>query len=323
MINSAIVGCGNIGGFLDTPSSENIVTHAHAYTKHHQTSLIACCDPNINTHSKFCDTWGTEINAYENLEEMLENELIQMLSICSPTAFHAHNLKLALNQPNIETIICEKPFVQTLDEFNELSHLLNHSSKKIIINFMRQFDPSIRKLKQLIESKQFGKMKHFHALFTKGLYHNGSHMLELIEHLCGNIDSISTCQCEMYEDDLYGSFYLQTKNARGTISNEYDAQYAIFELELMFTKAKVNIKNSGHKVEIQTTQPSKHYKGYFNLELEQTLEDTMKYNLYNSVDFVINNNTNDVLKKHLNLSQKLLDIKSQLYDKKSISWSNQ
>ena len=136
MKKAAIVGCGNIAGFLDSPESNTIVTHAHAYKIHTDTQLIACCDPDSIQNTKFCSRWGDDIHAYTSLHVLLENETINILSICSPTESHAHDLKLALQNPSITTIICEKPFIQTQNELDELLPLLKQTKKKNIINFI-------------------------------------------------------------------------------------------------------------------------------------------------------------------------------------------
>ncbi len=319
MKNAAIVGCGNIAGFLDGPADENILTHAHAYAKHADTQLIAVCDPSARQREKFISKWGETIRTYESLENLLENETIDILSICSPTPFHFEAMKKALQNEKIKTIICEKPFVYTRDELESLIPLIDNSSKQIVINFLRRYDPSIQKAHELITSKKLGEIRCFHAQFTKGLYHNGSHMLELIEHLCGDITSLSVNNISLKDDDLYGNFYLQTTSSTGVLQNFSGQDYALFELEITLSQGRVLIKDSGHCIQIETVRPSKKYEGYFSLEKTTTLEDTMSKNLLNTLDFALNATT-EPLTRHLHLSKKLLDIKETLQNKHILTW---
>lgn len=48
-LKASIIGCGNIGGLYDGPTSKNIFTHAHAYTENTNTILKSCCDLNKKT----------------------------------------------------------------------------------------------------------------------------------------------------------------------------------------------------------------------------------------------------------------------------------
>lgn len=319
MLKAAIIGCGNIAGFLDSPSDESVLTHAHAYQKHTDTDLTCICDPSAEQRERFVQRWGQEIRHYHSVHEMLANEQIDILSICSPTTFHFEGMLEALKDKHIQTIICEKPFVQVREEFDALEPLLNRSNKRVIINFMRRYDPSINRLHELIQAGSLGNPRLFIGKFTKGLYHNGSHMLELIEHLCGEIKSLSSEEPLLKDDDIYGSFSLKTASCSGILHNFSGDNFALFELEILFSKGRVLIKDSGHTIQIETVQASKEYEGYFSLQSQDTLEDTLRMNLYHTVDFAIQSQT-DCLKTHLLLSKKLLDIKEKLPAQHTLNW---
>ncbi len=320
MLKAAIIGCGNIAGFLDKPKQPDILTHAHAYTEHIQTQLVAVCDPDLEQRRSFIQRWGQDIHHYESCKTLLENEKIDIISICSPTPYHYDAMVLALKDKNIQTIICEKPFVQTQEELDELKILMHIHPKKILLNFMRRFDPSMQRVRLLIESKSLGKLMTFNGKFTKGLYHNGSHMLELIEHLCGEVTSLSAHSLTEAEDDFYGNFLINCDQTQGVIQNVSGDNYALFELELVLSKGRVLIKDSGHTIHIETIEPSEHYANYFNLKQTRSFEDTMRKNLYNSVNFALKERVN-TFAQHLSLSQKLLDIKQQLSQTKHLDWT--
>lgn len=314
MIRCALIGCGNMGGFLDSPKDSHIVTHAHALAAHPDTLLIACCDPDPKQRQRFRERWGETITPYASLQEMMQHETIDLLIISSPTPFHADALKQAFSAPAIHTIICEKPFVETQEELSELLPIISRSNKRLLINFMRRFDPSIRKAASLIHNKELGELRHFHGTFTKGLYHNGSHMLELIEHLCGPILKLTAIRSETIENDFYGSFFLETSQCRGTLSNESGEYYALFELTIILSQGRIRILDSGHTIHIDTLIPSERYSGYTHLAPTRTLEETMDANALNTLDFALNGELAPILAHHLKLSQKLLDIKTSLHD---------
>lgn len=323
MIKAAIVGCGNIAGFLDAPGDERIVTHAHACARHDAIGLVACCDPDPLRRQAFCDRWGGDIRGYDSLEALLAEESVEMLCVCSPTPFHAQAVIRGLEHPHIRYILCEKPFVETREELERLSGLLKGTQKKVLVNFMRRFDPAIKQAAALIRSGELGELQHFSGTFTKGLYHNGSHMLELVEHLCGEITQLRADRVRVAEADLYGSFYLEAGSARGTLQNENGEHYALFELEIVLSKGRILIKDSGHAVEIEQPAPSPYYEGYFNLKRSTVLDDTMRWNLYHAADFLIDSQeTDSILEKHLRLSRKLLDIKEHLAKKSVLHWED-
>ncbi len=320
MVKAAIVGCGNIAGFLDSPNQENILTHAHAYIEHKQTQLVAVCDPVLEQRRSLIKVWDQDIRHYDSFKALLASQSIDIVSICSPTPFHFEAMVLALKDKNIKTIICEKPFVQTQEELDEIKILIHIHPKKILLNFMRRYDPSIQKLRLLIESNSLGKVLGFNGRFTKGIYHNGSHMLELIENLCGDITSLQGTNLTPIEDDLYGNFLLNCSSIQGVLQNFSGENYALFELEIILTKGRVLIKESGHTIEVETVEPSDKYKNYFHLKKTRSFDDSMKYSLYNTINFAFKEK-NDAFSQHLRLSQKLLDIKNDLHHTNRLDWN--
>lgn len=318
MLKAAIVGCGNIAGFLDKPDQPTILTHAHAYTSHPSTELIAVCDPDLEQRRKLVARWGQDIRHYETLGQMLKTHKIDILSICSPTPFHSEAMIAALKDPSIQTIICEKPFVQTQEELDELKILMHIHPKKVLINFMRRFDPSLQQVKLLIDSKDLGKIHTFNGRFTKGLYHNGSHMLDLVEMLCGEITGITALQLESGHE-LYGNFALNTTNTQGVLQNFTGDNYALFELEIILSKGRILISESGHTICVETVTPSHRYTGYFQLGNAKTYDDTMEKNLYNTLNTALKEKDNSFT-SHLKLSQKLLDIQQSLQESRRLEW---
>jgi len=319
VLRTAIIGCGNIAGFLDSPAQENILTHAHAYAQHTDTQLVAVCDPVLESRRSFINTWGQDIRHYDTFESLLHSHTIDMVSICSPTPFHFEAMVLALKDKNIKTIICEKPFVQTQDELDELKILMHIHPKKILLNYMRRYDPSIQRLRLLLESKSLGKILSFNGTFTKGIYHNGSHMLELVEHLCGDITSLQGSNITEIEDDFYGNFIINCSEIQGLLQNFSGENYSLFELDIILSKGRVHIKDSGHTIEVETIEPSEKYKNYFNLKKTRTFDDSMNQNLYNTVNFAFKEKI-DAFSQHLKLSQKLLDIKNKLHHTNQLNW---
>ena len=44
-LNALIIGAGSIGGLIDSPASDAVASHAHAYTLSPKTQLCAICEP--------------------------------------------------------------------------------------------------------------------------------------------------------------------------------------------------------------------------------------------------------------------------------------
>lgn len=305
----AIVGAGSIGGLIDTPKSSNIASHAHAITLHKNCSLESICEPDKTNQEEFKKRWGS-VHSYENSEVLFDKGNIDLLVIASPTKFHATDLYQALQVDNISHILCEKPLVSTFEELERLKPKLLQSNKKILINLMRRYDPSFIKIADDIDMKKWGKALHFQGVFTKGLLHNGIHMLGILSHFFGEIYEISSLHVKLKDKEICGDFSIKLKDTSGLLSCISDLPYSIFELTIWFENGKVEIKDGGAKIETFVKKPSPLYEGYYMLFHEETLPDTLQCYALNSLDFLVQNNDivcRTILREHILLHEKIFE----------------
>jgi len=300
-MNAAIIGTGSIGGLIDNPKSQNTASHAHAYIKEPSCSLVGICEPNKINKKKFIKRWG-KVNTYLNTKTLFEKENIDILSIASPTKYHANNLQEALHVDSISHILCEKPLVENQKELEALKETLKNSDKKILINLIRRYDPSFINLALQIEIERWGKVLSFHGNFTKSLLHNGIHMMAVLSHFFGSIKNLTSQN---------SNFFIEHNNAKGTLTCIENLDYSLFELDIIFENAKVEIKESGTKISIFEKVPSSLYENYFTLEHKETLENSLKNYASNSLSFLLKEKSStcrDILKEHIQLHEQIFEV---------------
>ena len=305
-----IIGAGSIGGLIDSPHSKNIASHAHAITKHPQCKIFAICEPNLTNQQAFTGRWG-EVGVYHSLDALLQYETIDLLAIASPTPFHAKALEEALHVKSLRYILCEKPLVSTQKELEVLKPLLLKSEKKILIHLMRRYDPSFLQLALDIENEKWGKVISFQGVFTKGLLHNGIHMLEVLSHFFGKIATINSLHVKNLQGDISGDFEISLANARGVLSCMEALPYSAFELSIWFENGKIEIKEGGAKIDTFVKKPSPLYEGYFTLEHDSTLPNSLQFYALHSLEFLIESDditAKQILEEHIFIHEKIFEI---------------
>lgn len=140
-MNIAIVGCGNIAG-----------VHAECVQKLSGQRLVAFADTVRERAEQFATKYhGT---AYESYEEMLQNENIDVLHICTPHYLHVPIALFALNHG--VHVLMEKPPVISWDQLSQLEML--SSDKKLGFCFQNRYNPSVIQVKKLLESGAAGEI---------------------------------------------------------------------------------------------------------------------------------------------------------------------
>ncbi|MDQ1298049.1 MAG: myo-inositol 2-dehydrogenase / D-chiro-inositol 1-dehydrogenase [Campylobacterota bacterium] len=302
-LRALIIGAGSIGGLIDSRASESIASHAHAYYKHPDTQLYAICEPSELNVFAFMERWG-EMRRYASVGDIEENERFDIASISSSTAAHFHDLTTLLKRPDCSYILCEKPLVATKEEFHSLSSQLQRTNKKILINLMRRYNPAFIAIAARIKKEEFGKAIGFQGVCSKGLLHNGSHLLGVLSHFLGPLTAIKPFRTSPCDFDVCGEFGVSLAQGDGTISVLKNLQYSLFELTVWFEKGVIKILDGGDTIEVHSKIPSIVYPGYNTLTLSETIDTHLSHYALDSLNFLLNEShekCTEIFKEHLHI----------------------
>jgi len=304
-LKALIIGAGSIGGLIDAPDSEAIASHAHAYVVCPDTVLSAICEPYEPNVLLFWKKWG-KVTRYTSIDELPKDEKFDIVSIASSTAHHAQHLLNVLQRLDCPFILCEKPLVATKEEFHILKKALQESNKRVLIHLMRRYNPAFITLSERLHNEEFGKPIRFSGACTKGLLHNGSHLLAVLTHFFGKIITLSTIHPQHINGDLCGEFATTFDKIQGVITVLDKTAYSFFELTLWCEDAVVKIIEGGQKIEIYTKIPSPVYEGYFTLELTETIHTDLSHYGLHSLEFLLHERDDvckEILNEHLDLHE--------------------
>jgi len=267
---AAIIGCGHIGTSYSNPQSKSgALTHAHAYAHDPRTELVALLDSKAEIAKKAAKVWG--VQAYDDLEEMFNNEKIDIVSICVPDEAHQKVLeKCLLYFP--KAVFCEKPMTTSIVAARKLVGQYARAGIILSINFSRRWNPGVIQLKEDIQKGKYGQLLNAQGTYTKGILHNGSHMIDLMRYLCGEITQVRplSSKADWKVSDPSVDAFLQFSNgASAHLCSGDERHFSIFELEMIFTKARVSLKNFGEDFFYEKVVSDPVYKGYKILKLAE------------------------------------------------------
>lgn len=313
-LRALIIGAGSIGGLIDSHDSDSIASHAHAYYEHPDTQLCAICEPSELNVFAFMERWG-EMRQYINVDEIEQDAHFDIASISSSTSAHFHDLNTLLQRSDCSYILCEKPLVATKEEFHSLSSELQRTNKKILIHLMRRYNPAFITLAARIKNQEFGKALGFQGVCSKGLLHNGSHLLGVLSHFLGPLNAIKPFRASSCGSDLCGEFGISLWGADGTVCVLQNLPYSLFELTIWFEAGVIKILDGGDKIEIHSKIPSSIYAGYNTLALSETIETQLSQYALDSLIFLLNESRetcDEILKEHLLIHEHIFQVLSKV-----------
>ncbi|BAN36698.1 dehydrogenase and related protein [Sulfuricella denitrificans skB26] len=265
-----IVGCGNIAGVFDQGRSHRDppYTHAGAYTRDGRFNLTACIEPDDKRRSEFMAAWGVPAG-FRSIEQALgSGSQFDVISICSPTDCHAHDLEMALHlKPKM--IFCEKPVSTSVAETKRLVTECGKLDIPLGVNYTRRWDPDISKLQADMQAGRWGQLRSVVGYYNKGILNNGSHMLDLLNLLVGPMDIVKVGKPiqDYFPNDPTVPAWLE--GAQGVpvhLVCGHAEDYAIFELQLVFSRGMLTMEEGGMFWHERRVLDSEIFKGYRVLE---------------------------------------------------------
>ena len=109
------------------------------------------------------------IKAYGSYEELVRDEKVDIVYICTPHSFHYENAKLCLEHG--KNVLCEKPFTVNKAQARELIQLAEDKGLFLCEAMWTRFMPLADKLKKLTDSRIVGEAMSMTANLNSAMMH--------------------------------------------------------------------------------------------------------------------------------------------------------
>lgn len=192
-----IIGCGMIAKW-----------HADSFEAIENAELIGVYDMNYEFAKKFAESRGCR--CFETMEELLECDEIDVVSICTPSGLHAEIAVRAANAG--KHIIVEKPMAITHKQIDDMTEACEKNGVKVAVISQLRFTESVKKVKKAIDNGELGDiiladvyMKYYRSpeyyasakwrgtwsLDGGGaLMNQGIHGIDVLQYLVGGVKSV-------------------------------------------------------------------------------------------------------------------------------------
>lgn len=224
----AIVGCGHI---------------AHRHVKHINDHLlgeiVGVFDIDSNKLSTFTKKY--KLNAFRSFDELLANDSIDVINVCTPNGTHADIAIQALKAG--KHAVVEKPMSISVADAKEMKTVAEDENKTLFVVKQNRYNPPVKAVKELIENKKLGEIlmvsvncfwnrnaAYYSQTDWRGtksldggtLYTQFSHFVDVLFYLFGEIENVkgtvaNTSHQDLIEFEDSGSFSFEFK--KGGIGN--------------------------------------------------------------------------------------------------------
>jgi len=225
-IRVAVVGCGRISN-----------NHFGSIEKHQDNiELVSICDVQQAALSEHGATY--KVKGYLDLSDMLENEDLDLVVICTPSGIHADQTELcAKHGVNVMT---EKPMATRWSDGVRMVKACDKAGVRLFVVKQNRRNSTLQLLKRAVTENRFGKihMVHLNVFWTRpqeyydqaswrgtwefdgGAFMNqASHYVDLLEWLIGPIEKVQAMMSTTRDIEVEDTGVLNVKWRNGALGS--------------------------------------------------------------------------------------------------------
>ncbi len=192
-------------------------SHIQSYKNQPDVEIVAAADLIPGKAEKFMERFGvTGVRFYPSHKEMIDNEELDGVSICTYNTQHAEPTIYALKK-NIPVLL-EKPFTVTLEEAEAVCKAEKESTAFVSVGFQPRFDANMQMIKKIVDSGVLGKI---YYIQTGGGRRRGIPGSTFIEKSTGGIGALGDIGCYSLDMVLNAIGYPKPLTVSGYVSDYF------------------------------------------------------------------------------------------------------
>jgi len=140
--------------------------HCDSYSRNEKVQVVAVAA--IDNLKEISGKWNIP-KTYEDYNEMLKDDTIDLVSVCVPNFLH-HDVVIAAAKAG-KHVMCEKPLATSVDDAKEMVDICKKEGVKLFYGEDWCFAPALLRVTEIVNEGAIGEVLYVKAKET----HNGSH----------------------------------------------------------------------------------------------------------------------------------------------------
>lgn len=244
---AAVIGCGKIGAEESLYAKTlRPATHAAMFYGLKRVEMLALVDTNEKQLQKAKRLFPRAF-IFTDIKRMMREIHPDIVCVAVPTFLHEEIVQEVL-QYRPKAIICEKPLAQTLESAQNIIRMCKNKGVLLFVNHTRRFNPKLLEVKR--EIKKIGPIVQGSARYVRGIFNNGTHLVDLLLFYMGEVESVfglRNQKTEHWKDlkndlNIDGMLFFHS-GARVAIQSFDANDYSFFDIVLYGRKGAIPLTN--------------------------------------------------------------------------------
>lgn len=309
---AGIIGAGGVAGLgiLGRDETESIGTqrvdssHAGGYAASDEVELVGIADVDEDALEIFGECWEIpESGRYADHRDLLE-ESLDVVSVCTPTIYHAEHAIDAARIGDPDVIWCEKPLAASVAGAEQAIEACAETDTHLVVNHNSRFRSRNERVRELIGEGVLGEVHSVHGHFRRELMRNSTHVLDTLVywldlephhvsgHLVGENEAGDSLSADIDLDDIGGAGTIVAEDSTVlTVDCTAPRAGSTMFYHLRGTKGKLYVNPTDDEVRYWAVEDGTHVErelpGIADVELEYVgYEDSFRHAVDHAVDLI-------------------------------------
>lgn len=173
-----VIGCGDNTKQRGPMGYAMAWQHGEAYEKlPEQCEIVACADISENNAKAFAERFEAK-TIYSDYKEMLANEGLDVVSICTWMHLHAE-MAIAAAEAGVKAIHCEKPMATTWGDAKRMAKVCDDLGVQLTFNHQRRFGAPFVIAKEMLQAGEIGDLQML-QYGGGNLFDTGTHFIDML-----------------------------------------------------------------------------------------------------------------------------------------------
>ncbi|WP_319245047.1 Gfo/Idh/MocA family oxidoreductase [uncultured Propionivibrio sp.] len=272
-----VVGLGQIGmGYDLSLDAEQIYSHARAFATHPDFELVGGVDPSAERRVTFARAYARP--AYADIAAALAAQAPDVVALAVPTPYHRAALNEVLENGRPQAILCEKPLADETGAAQAIVAACAAKGIALYVNYIRRSDPGAIEVGRRIAAGLIEAPLKGVVWYSKGLRHNGSHFLNLLESWLGPVQKTAVIDPGrlLPDGDAEPDLDITFEGGRAVFLATREEDFSHYTIELVAANGRLRYEQGGALIEWQPTVSDSRLDGYTRLaETAETIASGM------------------------------------------------
>ena len=136
--------------------------HIMAYTKNPNTEVVAVSSRKLSSARTRAEEAGLEdIGLYDNYEQALSHDGVDIVCVCTPQRFHAGNTIAAAEAG--KHVVIEKPIANSPNEMRAMREAVHKAGVRTVVSFVLRWNPLFETIKAMVADDALGDVFYVEA----------------------------------------------------------------------------------------------------------------------------------------------------------------